>query len=46
MAFIQAQFFSETLGMCTSAGVVMPQNPTQPRGHKTLYLLHGASDGI
>lgn len=44
MAFIQAQFFSETLGMCTSAGVVMPQNPTQPRGHKTLYLLHGASD--
>lgn len=42
MAFIQCQFFSETLGVDVSMNVIVPQK----RGAKlpTLYLLHGMSD--
>ena len=53
MALMQCSFFSESLGMCTSANVIVPQ-PTlgqiglegkgSPAGCPVLYLLHGLSD--
>ncbi len=53
MALMQCSFFSESLGMCTSANVIVPQ-PTlgqiglegkgSPSGCPVLYLLHGLSD--
>ncbi|MBR4883810.1 MAG: esterase family protein [Lentisphaeria bacterium] len=53
MALMQCSFFSESLGMCTSANVIVPQ-PTlgqiglegkgSPVGCPVLYLLHGLSD--
>ncbi len=53
MAFIQCNFYSQTLGFETSVNVILPgDSKTQERkfdrGHKlkypTLYLLHGLSD--
>jgi len=55
MAFLQVNFFSDVLGMCTSMYVILPQktrgmigiNPadgTCYEGYPTLYLLHGMSD--
>ena len=53
MALIHANFFSETLGMCVSCDVVLPQRATRQIGmaasaadgaYPTLWLLHGASD--
>jgi len=53
MALIQCDFFSETIGLCSSITVILPQ-PTRgqigmagsARGgkHPTLWLLHGLSD--
>lgn len=44
MALIQCRFFSETLGLMTSATVLLPQRREIGQLHKTLYLLHGLSD--
>lgn len=46
MAFFDCHFFSETLSLCVSAHVLIPQVPaTQDRKlHPTLFLLHGLSD--
>jgi putative tributyrin esterase len=53
MAFIDCNFFSETLGMCCSINVILPQltqNQIGLAGHASsapppvLYLLHGLSD--
>lgn len=54
MALIKFDFFSESLGMQTSAYVVMPQTNTngeigvnkvkEAKRYKCLYLLHGLSD--
>lgn len=54
MAFIQCEFFSETLGMGTTMNVLLPQSATGQIGvtsspaeqtlHPVLYLLHGLSD--
>ncbi len=47
MAFIQCDFFSETLGLSTSMNVILPQviggRPGRGR-HPVLWLLHGRSD--
>lgn len=53
MALFQVKFFAETLGMCTSVNVILPQKihgigvagskGTKER-YPVLYLLHGASD--
>ncbi len=42
MAFIQCQFFSETLQISASMNVILPQG--KGRLFPTLYLLHGLSD--
>ncbi len=42
MALFHVDFFSETLGMCEQADVIIPQN--HKGTYKTLYLLHGMSD--
>lgn len=53
MAFIQCDFFSESLGLSCSMNVILPQKTTRQIGmtgtvtgdrHPTLYLLHGLSD--
>ena len=53
MALIHCDFFSETLGFCTSMYVILPQNTESQIGlqnrsfkdkHPTLLLLHGLSD--
>lgn len=53
MALINCDFFSETLEICTSMCVILPENTTSQIGmkgsvrksdHPTLYLLHGLSD--
>lgn len=53
MAFIQCDFFSETLKLSTSMNVILPQKTLTQIGmenkvfndkHPTLYLLHGLSD--
>ena len=54
MAFFEANFFSEALGMCVTANVILPQQTTRQIGlegvereadkHPCLYLLHGLSD--
>jgi len=53
VAFIECQFFSETLDLSCSMHVILPQalrkkggTPGQrpPKGYPTLYLLHGLSD--
>ncbi len=53
MAFIQCDFFSESLGMCTSMNVILPQRARGQIGlkgavgegaHPVLWLLHGRSD--
>ena len=53
MALINCDFFSESLGVCTSMTVILPQNTKSQIGmdgkagkkkHPVLYLLHGMSD--
>lgn len=48
MAFIQCNFFSETLGLCVSMDVILPQAPAAQRHigrrYPVLWLLHGHSD--
>ncbi len=52
MALIHMDFFSEALGMCVNADVILPQKSASLIGmktergdtFKTLYLLHGLSD--
>ena len=54
MAFMQVQFFSETLHMAAAADVIIPQAVTHEIGmssretadgkHPVLWLLHGATD--
>ncbi|GAA0307554.1 S-formylglutathione hydrolase FrmB [Gracilibacillus halotolerans] len=53
MAFIQCNFFSETLSISTAMNVILPENTTNQIGMKSnrkrekipvLYLLHGFSD--
>lgn len=53
MAFMQIDFFSEVLGMCTHMNVILPEDnkgaigiegTAQKDGWKVLYLLHGLSD--
>ncbi len=53
MALIQCDFYSESLELCTSMTVILPQNTRSQIGmtgtagsnkHPVLYLLHGMSD--
>lgn len=53
MALIQCDFFSESLGLCSSMTVILPQGTRNQIGmtgkaggekHPVLYLLHGLSD--
>ncbi|MBO4491705.1 MAG: esterase family protein [Lentisphaeria bacterium] len=53
MALFESHFFSESLGMCVSANIVLPQTTRSqiglkgvgsPDGCPVLYLLHGLSD--
>jgi putative tributyrin esterase len=53
MALVHCDFFSETLGLCMSMYVILPQRTQGQIGmkgqagagkHPTLYLLHGLSD--
>ena len=54
MALFEANFFSESLGMCVTANVILPQETKRQIGldgttregakHPCLYLLHGLSD--
>ncbi len=53
MAFFESNFFSDALGMCVSAHVIIPQQTIGEIGieakahsgkHPCLYLLHGLSD--
>lgn len=54
MAFLQVNFFSDALGMCTAVNVLLPQQPVAAEigtrvaatagDSPVLYLLHGLSD--
>ena len=53
MALVQCNFFSETLKLCTTMNVILPQRTEAQIGlqgnvtgaaHPTLFLLHGLSD--
>lgn len=46
MAFLQASFHSEALGLACSANVLLPQSETRARDRElpVVYLLHGHSD--
>jgi len=53
MALLHCDFFSDVLGMCVEADVILPENTAgqigmegtaSSNGWKTLYLLHGMSD--
>ena len=53
MAFMQVDFFSEVLGMCTHMNVILPEEnkgaigmdgTKEMKSWKVLYLLHGLSD--
>jgi S-formylglutathione hydrolase FrmB len=48
MAFFDSHFFSETLGLMSSAYVILPQRPKESTAEaqpfQTLWLLHGFSD--
>ena len=53
MAFMESHFYSESLGMCVSANIILPQATRSqiglkglgsPDGCPVLYLLHGLSD--
>jgi S-formylglutathione hydrolase FrmB len=53
MALIHCDFFSDSLGLCSSMTVILPQNTRSQIGmtgkagdkkHPVLYLLHGMSD--
>lgn len=52
MPLLHTDLFSDSLGMCTSVDIIIPQsakkligmNSVSNKGYKTLYLLHGLSD--
>lgn len=44
MALLQCRFYSESLGLMTSAVVVLPEKREEGALLQTLYLLHGLSD--
>lgn len=47
MALIHSMFFSDSLKMCVSCEVILPQRrelPEKPEKFRTLWLLHGLSD--
>lgn len=44
MALFHANFYSEILGMQSSAEVILPERPDPTRKIPVLYLLHGLSD--
>ncbi|MBQ4451969.1 MAG: esterase family protein [Clostridia bacterium] len=49
MALVQTYFFSQSLGMCVSCNVILPQREAEkdtgtPERYPTLWLLHGMSD--
>ncbi len=44
MAFFRTHFFSDALGVCTRANVILPDRPDPSRPLPALYLLHGLSD--
>jgi putative tributyrin esterase len=46
MAFLQVQFFSDALGLCSSVNVLLPQAEARARDREVpvVYLLHGHSD--
>ena len=44
MAFFRTHFFSDALGVCTRANVILPDRPDPDRPLPALYLLHGLSD--
>ena len=44
MALLSCRFKSEVLALSTSLQAIIPDGQVPPRGHPTLYLLHGLSD--
>ncbi len=44
MALITVRFFSNTLHMCASATVLLPESAPPENGFRTLLLLHGMTD--
>ena len=44
MAFFRTHFFSDALGVCTRANVLLPDRPDPAAPLPALYLLHGLSD--
>ena len=44
MALFHANFYSDVLGMQSSAEVILPDRPDPARKLPVLYLLHGLSD--
>ena len=44
MAFFRTHFFSDALGVCTRANVILPDRPDPAVPLPALYLLHGLSD--
>lgn len=44
MAFLKLHFFSDALGVCTRANVLLPDRPDPDAPLPALYLLHGLSD--
>lgn len=44
MAFFRTHFFSDALGVCTRANVLLPDRPDPGVPLPALYLLHGLSD--
>ena len=44
MALLDIKFYSQTLGMCVSVNVIMPERREKGEKHKVLWLLHGYSD--
>ncbi|NLB68807.1 MAG: esterase family protein [Lentisphaerae bacterium] len=44
MALFHSNFYSDVLGMQSSADVILPDRPDPARKMPTLYLLHGLSD--
>ena len=43
MAYLNVDFFSDVLGMCTQMNVLLPERPTRKK-LPVLFLLHGMSD--
>jgi len=44
MAFLEVNFFSDTLHMCSSMNVILPEDLSEGATCPVLYLLHGMSD--